>query len=124
MPHLTLSWVPHRVAPGYRVAPLVNLWGTPLYQNSTQPSVLLRDSLTPMTKLLHEPPGSGPDQMCRSEPSGEMSWKCSAPSPSVRSTNGPTLSPPSGTPDTCIWNSATHAPDCVGIGFHRDRQPR
>src|SRR3989442_90788 len=113
MPHLTLSWVPHNVAPGYWVDPLVKRCATPLYQNETHPSGP-RESLNPMTKLFHVLTESGPFQMCRSDRSGEISWKCNCPSPRARSTKGPTLRPPAPTPSTCIWNSAIHAPLCVG----------
>src|SRR6266536_228235 len=123
MPHLTLSWVPHSVAAGYVVDALVNRCATPLYQNCTHPSGP-RDSLNPMTNLFHEPTGSGAFQMCWLDPSGEMSWKYSCPSPRVRRTNGPTLYPPGPTPSTCIWNSAIQAPLCVGSGDHSARHPR
>src|SRR5437899_5174998 len=113
MPHFTLSWSPHRVAAGNCVEPFVSFCCTPLYQKDTQPAPepeAVRDSLKPMTNVFHVFSDSGAFQMCWSEPVGEVSWKCSWPSPRVRSTNGPALGWLLDCPEMCSWNSEIQAP--------------
>src|SRR2546429_5432441 len=85
----------------------MNICGTPLYQNWTNP-LLSRASRNATTKLSHWRIGNGEVQMLRSNlPSAETNCSASFPSPIVRTVIGP---PPGPAPDQCSCQNDVQCP--------------